>query len=121
MKKKFSLSQDNMPFNFFDEVDFAYEPIVLDSIKGKYAWLDKSECKAVFEKYEDYFTESLYELRDANSINDSWIGDYEVDESTGTWGYSNFEVVDIKKVRKELEKEVKELVEELLIKFDLKL
>ena len=117
---KFTLAQDILPFNFFDEVGFSYKDAAIDLIRRKFTWLNKSECEAVFEKYEDDFTEPLYELRDSNSLNDSWIGDNEVDEATGTWGYSDYEVVDIDKVKIELEKDVSLLIEEVLKGIDLK-
>jgi len=117
---KFTLAHDILPFNFFEEVDFSYQDVAIDSIKRKFTWLTKSECEGIFEKYEDNFTEILYELRDSDTLNDCWIGDDEVDEATGTWGYSDYEVVDIKKVRTELEKEVKVLMEEVLKEIDLK-
>ncbi len=117
---KFTLAQDRLPFNFFDEVGFSYQDVAIDSIKRKFTWLNKSECEGIFGKYEDDFTEILYELRDSNSLNDNWVGDDEVDEATGTWCYSDYEVVDIKRVRIELEKEVRGLMEEVLKEIDLK-
>lgn len=118
--KKFTLAQDILPFNFFNEVGFSYEDAVINSIKRKFPLLTEAECKDIFEKYQDDFTEPLYELRDSNSLNNCWIGDNEVDEATGTWGYSDYEVVDIKKVRIELEKEVRVLMEEVFKEMDLK-
>ena len=118
--KKFTLAQDLLPFNFFDEVNFAYKNILINIIKRKFAGYSKSECINIFEKYEDDFTEILYELRDSNSLNDSWIRDFEVDEATGTWGYSDYEVVDINKVKIGLEKDVSQLIEKVLKEIDLK-
>ena len=117
---KFTLARDGLPFNFFDEVGFSYQDVAIDSIRRKFILLTKSECEGVFEKYEDDFTEPLYELRDSYSLNYCWIGDNEVDEATGTWGYSDYEVVDIKNVRLELEKEVRVLIEGVLKEIDLK-
>ena len=118
---KFTLAQDLLPFNFFDEVGFSYKDVAINSIKRKFNWLTKSECKDIFEKYEDDFTETLYELLDSNSLNDSGIGDNEVDEATGTWGYSDYEVVDTNKVKIGLEKDVSLLIEEVLKEIDLKM
>jgi len=42
-----------------------------------------------------------------------WVGDYEVDESSGTWGYSEYEIDDVKKARNKVEKDTKILFQEL--------
>ena len=117
---KISLSKDLLPFNFFDQVDFSYQNTIIARIKKKYTQLNTSECIEIFERYQDDFTEKIYELRDSVVLNNYWIGDHEIDEATGTWGYSNYEIMDVKIVRKELENEVGELMEEVLKEIDIK-
>ena len=117
---KISLSQDLLPFNFFYQVDFSYRNAAIACIKRKYTKLNTSECSDIFERYQDDFTEKIYELRDSAVLNSYWIGDHEIDEATGTWGYSNYEIIDVKIVRKELEIEVREFMEEVLREIDLK-
>lgn len=117
--KKFTLSQEDLPFNFFDEVVFSYEDVAMDLIQQKFTELTESECESIFEKYVDDFTQILYELRDSDCINDYWVGDSEVDEATGTWGYSEYEVGNMKQVRADLDKEVRVLMKEVLEGIDL--
>jgi len=118
MKKK--LSKELLPFNFFEAIDCPYQEIAFDSIKRKFTWLNTSGANDIFEKHQDDFTEKLYELRDSIALNDCWIRDHEIDESTGTWGYSDYEVVDVEKTRKELENELRELFEGVLKEIDIK-
>lgn len=117
--KKFTLSQEDLPFNFFDEVVFSYEDVAMDLIQQKFTELTESECESIFEKYVDDFTQILYELRDSDCINDYWVGDSEVDEATGTWGYSEYEVGNMKQMRSDLDKEVRVLMKEVLEGIDL--
>jgi hypothetical protein len=46
-------------------------------------------------------------------------GDDEIDESSGTWGYSIYEVGDVKQARIKLKKAVKVLLEEVVNEIDM--
>ena len=116
----FTLAENELPFNFFDEVGFSYYNIIIDCIKRKFTLLTESECDTFFENHEDDFTELLYELRDSDPISGNQIGESEVDESTGTFGYFDYEISDVKNVRLELENEVRLLVKGLLTELELK-
>jgi hypothetical protein len=115
--KEFTLAESDLPFNFFDEVDFGFQTIAIDLIKRKYAHLSGLECENVFEQKYDLFSDIMCELRDSEAIMDYATDWLEVDESTGTWGYIKFEVDDINQARVKLEREAKMLLKELMIDF----
>jgi len=56
----------------------------------------------------------MYELRDSEAISDYCIREEEIDESSGTWGYFHYEIEDIDKAKLKLEKEARELLEEVV-------
>jgi hypothetical protein len=117
--KKYTLDKDSLPFNFFDEVDFSFKDEAIDFLKTKHSHLSDSECENVFEENEDFISEIMYELIDSDALNDYWIGDDEIDESSGTWGYSIYEVGDVKQARIKLKKAVKVLLEEVVNEIDM--
>ena len=119
MMIEFSLAEDSMPFNFFKEIGFSFEELAIDCIKTKFDTLSHSECEIIFEDNYDLFSEKIYELRDSDTINDYCIGEEEIDESSGTWGYFHYEVDDVKKARLKLQEEAKLLLEEVVNDFEI--
>ena len=117
--KKFTLAEDSLPFGYFDVIGFSFRESSIKCIKRKFTNLSHSECETVFEDNYDLFSEKMYELRDSDAINDYCIGEEEIDESSGTWGYFQYEVDDIKKVLIKLEDEVEILLDEVLSDIEL--
>jgi hypothetical protein len=111
---EFTLSEESLPFDFFDEIGFSIKDLAIEGIKRKYSALPYAKCEIIFEKNYDLFFEKFYELRDSEAISDYCMGVEEIDESTGTWGYLHFEVDNIINARMKLEKESKILLEEVL-------
>ena len=116
---KFTLAEDSLPFDYFDELDFSFQELAIKCIKRKFTTLSDSECEALFEENYDLFSEKMYELRDSDAINDYCIGEEEIDESSGTWGYLQYEIDDKKKALMKLEKELEILLDEVIV--DIKL
>lgn len=112
--KEFTIPEDSLPFVFFEELGFSYQEIAMECIKNKFATLSHSECENIFEDNYDLFSEKMYELRNSEAISDYCVGEEEIDESSGTWGYFHYEIDDIKKAKLKLEKEVKDLLEEVV-------
>ncbi len=112
--KEFALAEDSLPFDFFEEIGFSFQELAIECIKTKFTTLSHSECEIIFEDNYDLFSEKMYKLLDSDAINDYCIGEEEIDESSGTWGYSHYEIDDIKKARMKLEEEAKILLEEVV-------
>jgi hypothetical protein len=116
---KFTLAEDSLPFSYFEELDFSFEDLAIMCINKKFPQLSYEECENVFEENSDLFTDEMYELKDSDVINDYCVGEEEVDEGSGTWGYYHFEIDDIDKVKSELEVEVLRLFDEIVENLDL--
>jgi len=112
--KEFTIAEDSLPFDFFEEIGFSFQELAIECIKNKFTTLSNSECEILFEANYDLFSEKMYELRDSDAINDYCIGEEEIDESSGTWGYFHYEVEDIKKALMKIEEEAKILLEEVV-------
>ena len=108
---KFTLSKDSLPFSFFDEVGFSLQNPLIESIKEKYPGLSQKECGLVLDKNEDVINDVLSEMFEFIGYE---IGEYELDESTGTWVYIDFEIPDLDRVNSELDSELKSLMREYL-------
>lgn len=112
--KVFTLAEDSLPFDFFDEIGFSYQEIAIECIKNKFNTLSHSECENIFDDNFDLFSEKMYELRNSEAISDYCVGEEEIDESSGTWGYFRYEIDDINKAKLKLDEEVKDLLEEVV-------
>jgi hypothetical protein len=112
--KEFTIAEDSMPFDYFDEIEFSFQELAIKCIKTKFPTLSHQECEITFEDNYDLFSEKMYELRDSAAINDYCIGEEEIDESSGTWGYFHYEIDNIKMARMKLEEEAKILLEEVV-------
>jgi hypothetical protein len=49
-------------------------------------------------------------------IDSYWVGEHEVDESSGTWGYSHYEVDDVNQAHEDIKKEITSILEKFLSK-----
>ena len=104
--KKFVLEQSGLPWNFFSEIGLDYEPIVIRLIQSKFFNCSLKECEDLFNKNGDSIAEELCN-EDLVFIIDSYcVGEEEIDESSGTWGYSHYLVEDVQKAQEDLEKEI---------------
>lgn len=112
--KEFTLSEDSLPLSFFDEIGFSFQEIAVECIKRKFTTLSHSECDVIFEKNYDLFSEKISELRDSENIMDYRIGEIEINERKGTWGYFLYKVDDVTNVRIELEQEAKLLFDKIV-------
>lgn len=100
--KRFTLDESSMPFNFFEAVGFSFDEIAIQAIQQKFTFLSRPECQDLFDNNYDLFSEEICELRDSAAIIDYCIGECEVDESSGTWGYLHFEVDNLEWVKNQL-------------------
>ena len=53
--KEFTLAEDSLPFNFFEEIGFSFQEIVIECIKNKFTTFSHSECENIFEENYDLF------------------------------------------------------------------
>ena len=111
---KFTLAEDSLPFNYFEELDISFENLAVMCINKKFPQLSYEESESVFEENSDSFSDKMHELKDSHAINDYCVGEEEIDESSGTWGYFHFEIDDIEKAKNKLEQEVIDLLEEVV-------
>ena len=112
--KKFTLAENSLPFDYFDEIGFSFKELAIEAIKIKFTTLSYTECEIIFEDNYDLISDKMYELRDSEAISDYCIGEEEIDESSGTWGYYHYEIDDLKKAIIKLEAKSKLLLEGLL-------
>ena len=111
---EFTIAEDSLPFDFFEEIEFDFQDVALECIKNRFPDLSSAECEQIFEDHYDLFSDKMFEMRDSSAIYDYHIGEDEVDEGSGTWGYILFEVDDIDKARVNVAAEAKGLLEEVV-------
>ncbi len=115
---KFTLAEDSLPFNYFEELDFSFETLAIKCINKKFPQLSYEESENVFEENSDLFSDKMYELKDSHVINDYCLGEEEIDEGSGTWGYFHFQIEDVDKAKNKLEQEVLDLLEEVIAEIE---
>lgn len=116
---EFTLAQDSLPFNYFDELSVSYEETAIDCIQNRFKQLSRIECEKLFNKNIHSFEDILFELNYSDAINDYCTTTFEVDEASGTWGYSNFRISDVKQAKIELEVAARELIEEFVLELSI--
>ena len=114
---KITLAADQRPFNFFEAIDLNYYEVIIKHIQ-KNKSLSYSRSVEFFEKHNTDLIDQLYELRDNQIISDCWQEDREVDESSGTFGYSVYVIENIDEIKNKLEQEIMSLLNEVLKDFD---
>jgi hypothetical protein len=112
--KEFTLAEDSLPFNFFEEIELSFQEIAVECIKEGLITLSHSECESIFEVNYDLFSEKMYDARISEAISDYCVGEEEIDESTGAWGYFHYEIEDGNKAKLELGMNVKILFDEVV-------
>jgi hypothetical protein len=112
--KKFTIAEDELPFDFLEKISISWSNIALECIKKKFTDLSISECERIYNKNFDLLSDKLYELRDSDIINNNCIEEEEINESSGTWGYFHYVVDDVEKVKSELEEEIRDLLDDIL-------
>jgi hypothetical protein len=98
----FTVAETELPFSFFEEIEVSYEDIALNCIKDKYLEYTASQIELLYEKHISLIEERLFDLKNSDIINDYCVGQIEVDEATGTWGYLEFEILDLSKAQSEV-------------------
>ena len=93
--------------------------MAINCINKKFPQLSYEESERVFEENSDLFSDKMYEVKDSQAINDYCVGEEEVDESSGTWGYYHFEIDDVEKAKSKLEQEVIDLLEEVVVELSI--
>ena len=110
---KITVSIEGLPFSFFEAIDFDFYEVIVNHIK-KNKSLSYSSSVQFFEKHNSVLLDQLYEVIDHQVISDCWEQDREVDESTGTFGYSVYVIKNINEIKNKLEKEIITLLNEAL-------
>jgi hypothetical protein len=114
--KKFTIEKSNCPFEFFSEIGFEHKPFVISLIQQKIEDYSQSECEEVYERNCDEIDDNLC-CEDLHFLIDSyWVGEHEEDESSGTWGYSHYEVDDVNQAHEDIKKEITSILENFLSK-----
>jgi hypothetical protein len=109
--EKIIVPKDEMPFSLLEEIGISWSSIAFECIQKKFTELSILECEKILDDNYDKISDVLYDLRDSDFINDNCIGEEEIDESSGTWGYLHFEFNDVKKTKSILEDETRDLLE----------
>ena len=117
--KTFTIGEDSLVWDYFDEIDFNYTGFVIDYLKKKFPKLGDNEAEELYEANSDLFTELEYEIKTSAAIQDYCIGEEEIDEASGTWGYFTFEIKDVEEAVEKLEKELDGLFEGVIDKVKL--
>ena len=116
---QFTISEDSFPYSFFEEINFSFENIAIGCIKRKFQKLSQSELKKIYDDHDCDFDEILNnKLKESHTIKSCWIDDAEVDEGSGTWGYSTYEIENVKDVKLKLEQEVTILIQKVIDKIN---
>lgn len=120
MRLEFTLSEDELPFNYFDEIDFCYQSVVIECIIEKYPNLNEEQAQEICEQNIDAINDEITELRNGDLMGYSYEEE-EVDEGSGTWGYFHFDVTDVVVARREMTEETRGLMRSFLKKAKLKM
>jgi hypothetical protein len=114
---QFTISEDSFPYSFFEEINFSFENIAIGCIKKKFPKLSQSELKKNYDDHDSDFDDILKtELKESHTIMNCWIDDTEVDEGSGSWGYSTYEIENVGDVKLKLEEEVTILIQTVVEK-----
>lgn len=95
---------DELPFAFFKALDISWESSAGKMIQSYYPGLTDEECGLILDHHNVVLYDLIYELKDADTIQDYWFGDEEVDGTMGTWSFSKFEIDDPAQVKIDFEK-----------------
>lgn len=110
---EFTLAEYELPWNFFNEVDFSYEGTFHDRLKEHLADYSDSQIEALMDEHTDEIHDLACELN--MDLNQFSCGEVEeIDESTGTWGYISYSLRNYEEAREELTKLTNVLVDEFL-------
>jgi hypothetical protein len=112
--KEIYVPADELPYSFFDALEISWAKIACSMIKIRFPNLGEEECELFLEKNYELLRDGLWELRNSDSINDYWIGEYEIDGGMGTWGWAMFEIEDTHKAKMNCEKEIEAMINSLL-------
>jgi hypothetical protein len=110
---RFTLDEASMPFNYFEEVGFSFDEIAVQAIQNKFTTLSESECQKIYEDNYDLFSEMCIELIYSKAITDYCIGEEDVDESSGTWGFLHFEIDSLERANELLKRDTEMLFEKI--------
>lgn len=118
ISKTFRASEDSILIDYFDELEFSFEEKVVECIQKRFTNLLHSEVEDIFHQNYDAFSELMYDLKDSDVIMEYCTGEEEIEESSGTWGYLQFEIDDIQKASEKLGAEVEILIQDILDKIE---
>jgi hypothetical protein len=121
MRLEFTLSEEELPFNFFDKIDFCYQSVVIECIIEKYPNLNEEQAQEICEQNIDAINDEIMELKRGFVILGNCYEEVEVDEGRGTWGYFKYDIFNVENERKELAEETRELMRAFLKKAKLKM
>ena len=111
---KFTIPETELPFAFFDEIGVSYIDIALGCLRDKFVDSTPIPLTEILEKYDDLITQKLFKLKNSTVLNDYFVREIEADDSSGTWGYSEFEILDLEKVKFDVSEKIKLLINEVL-------
>ena len=117
--KTFTIGEDLFIWNYFSKIEFKFDSFVIGYIKLHFPQLTEEECEKVYEKNYDLFTDFEYEIKNSDEIQWYCVGENEVDEASGTWGYYTFRIEDLEEARTKLKDLLEGLFEDVIDKVKL--
>lgn len=114
MSLKFTIPEDSLPFDFLEKLNISFEEIFTISLKKKFPEFSKKDCEIIFESNIDSIHDMMSELKESELILDYCTGEEEIDESSGSWGYLQFEINDQNQVKSNLEIAIEQISTEII-------
>lgn len=112
--KTFTIGEDCFVWNYFDEIEFSYPEFVQEYLKKQFPKMSEDDIEELYEKNCDLFNDLEYEIKTSDALQDYCIGEEEIDEASGTWGYYTFEIKDLEEARTKLKDLLEGLFEDVI-------
>jgi hypothetical protein len=104
----FTLDDETLLWGFFDILGISHQDLFLEVIRVELNIIIPKEYTDMFlESVEEELKDFISECGIRTYIEAEAIDEFEVDESTGTWGHYVFEIHDDERTKDDIEKELK--------------
>jgi len=114
---QFTLDDEDLIWGFFEELNISPQDLFLEVIHENLK-IAISKENEFWEQFDDELQDFIGECGIRNFIEAEGTEEYEEDESTGTWGYFEFEIIDEDRTKDSIEKELKNELAKLVKKLN---
>src|SRR5688572_9721479 len=90
--KKFTLCEEALIWDFFDELDISYLAIFQEELQKIIPKLTEEEADTILEELSDDVHNALTDSDLVGEIKSWAVEEFEVEEASGLWGYYTFEI-----------------------------